>query len=164
MSFFQRQISAIDAEGQLDGVPDAVNVPYRLVDVLPKYILKLGEGTYTSDYIRLNANTTFTVPLPAGYTNTSRLGCIFRSNDRCRLTVVSPDHGTSVFLLKSTNGSTDGDHSGIIMWQGTVTSIIVNVPTALVNPALIEYFLYQIPDLADADSYRLGEVALGVVS
>ncbi len=161
--YLQRQISAACIEGEELYLADGQKFPYRFSDVLPKYILQIGNGEYTSDYIRLDATDSYAIPLPESYTSASRLSVIIRSNAICRVVVVSPDHGTSTFLLKATNGTTKGDHFGAIMWQGTVTSITVNVPTAF-DSALVEYFMFKIPDLADADSWRLGDRALGVVT
>lgn len=161
--YLQRQISASCVEGEKESLADGTRFPYKLTDVLPKYILKLGEGKITSDYIRLDAADSYAIPLPEGYTNTEKLSCIIRSNAICKVVIVSPDHGTSTFLIKGTSGTTDGDHNGMIMWQGTVTSITLSVPTAF-DPALIDYFLFEVPDLTSADSYQLGETALGYVA
>jgi len=161
--FLQRQIAAISVDGQHTDLGDGTVVPYKLTDVLPKYVLRLASGATTSNYVRLNANTSYAVPLPASYTVASRLSCIFRANNFCRLVIVSPTHGTSTLLLKSTTGTTKGNHSGMIMWQGDVTSITINVPVGF-DPTLIDWCMFQIPDLADADSYRIGSRAIGVVS
>ena len=160
-----RQVSAFTEQGEETLVPDgSQHLPYSMQDVLPKYSLVIGNGEYTSDYIKLDSGDTYTVQLPAGYANTARLSCVFRSTDICKLTVVSPDHGTSNFLLKSTNGTTNGDHKGLIMWQGTVTSIVLTAPAGLGNPVIVDYFLFKLPDLTADASYRIGNRALGVVS
>jgi hypothetical protein len=161
--FLQRQISASCVLGEFDSLADATKFPYKLVDVLPKYILNLEPGKFTSDYIDLDATDTFSVPLPTNYTTGERLSCVFRSNNICKLVIVSPDHGTSTFLLKSTSSAAQGDHKGIIMWQGSVTSITVSVP-ATFDPALIEYFIWEIPDLSLASSWKLGDMAIGYVT
>lgn len=158
--FLQRQISAVTGNGEKTSVADMPSVVWRLNDILPKYTLVLADGDWTSDYIKLDSADTYTVQLPANYTNASRLSCCFRSTAVVKLTVVSPTHGTSNFLLKGTNGTTDGDHKGIIMWQGDVTSILL---TAAAD-ALVDYCLFKVPDLTDADSYQLGQRALGVAS
>lgn len=160
--FLQRQISAACVEGQKESLADGIKFPYKFSDVLPKYVLQIGEGEFTSDYIRLDATDSYSVPLPVSYSNTGILSCIIRSTARCRVVIVSPDHGTSTFLLKACSGTTDGDHSGALMWQGTVTSITVNVPTAF-DSALVDYFLFKVPDLTLAASWRLGNRALGVI-
>jgi len=161
--YLQRQISAVCTEGEQEYLSNSQKFPYRLADVLPKYVLAIGNGEYTSDYIRLDATDSYVIPLPESYTSSDRLSVIIRSNAICRVVVISPDHGTSTFLLKATNGTTAGDHFGSIMWQGTVTSITVDVPTAF-DPALVEYFAFKIPDLTEASSWRLGDRALGVVT
>lgn len=158
--FLQRQISAVVGKGEKTSVADMPAVIWRLSDILPKYTLVLENGDWTSDYIDLDSSDTYTVQLPANYSNTEILSCCFRSNAIVKLTFVSPDHGTSNVLLKGTNGTTNGDHKGIMMWQGTVTSIVI---TAAAD-ALVDYCLFKVPDLTDADSYQLGQRALGVVS
>lgn len=161
--FLQRQISASCVDGQKEYLSDASKFPYKLTDVLPKYVLQLGEGAVTSDYIRLDASTSYSVPLPSDYDSDDILSCVFRSTARCRIELVSPDHGTSTLLLKSTYGSIEGDHFGMIMWQGKVTSITVDVPSGF-DPALIDYFCFKVPDLDDPNSYQIGDRAIGYVS
>jgi hypothetical protein len=48
------------------------------------------------------------------------------------------------------------------MWQGDVTSITLSVPAGF-DSALIDYFLFKIPDLSLAASWRIGNRALGSV-
>lgn len=160
--YIQRQISAVVGQGQVETLPELSVFPFKMRDVLPKFSLVVGDGEYTSGQIRLDASDSYSVPLPAGYSNTARLSCIFRANSVCKVVIVSPDHGTSTILLKGTNGTTNGEHHGILMWQGTVTSITVSVAAAG-DSTLIDYFLFEIPDLTDPDSWRLGARAIGNV-
>ncbi len=158
----QRQISASCVEGEKDSVADGTKFPYKLVDVLPKYVLNLGAGEYTSDYIGLDGGDTFSVPLPGSYTSASRLSCCFRSTGICRLVIVDSVHGSSTVLLKGTEGLTKGEHRGVIMWQGHITSISLQVPAG--DPIQVDYVLWQIPDLTDPDSWQLGDQAIGYVT
>lgn len=161
--FLQRQIAATTVEGEKTYLADGTKVPYKLTDVLPKYALKLGEGKYASSYIGLDDGDSYVAQLPEGYASTEMLSCIIRSQSIVKVVIVSPDHGTSTFLLKGTNGTTNGDHPGLLMWQGTVTSITISSPTGA-GAALVDYFFFEIPDLTSADSWRLGNRALGVIS
>lgn len=160
--FLLRQIAATLCEGEVDSIADGPRQPYKYVDSLPKYVMQIGDGKVGSDYIRLDATDSYVIPLPENYDTTQKLSVIVRSNAICKLVIVDPDLGTSTLLLKGCNGETDGDHFGMIMWQGRVSSITVSVPTAF-DPALIEYFIYEVPDLNVAASYRIGERAIGYV-
>lgn len=160
--YVRRQNAARSAEGLVDSLAEGYVFPYRLTDVLPKYVLKLDSGKYTSDYIRLDATDSRVIPLPAAYSSAEKLHCVIRSTAICRVAIVDPLLGSSTFLIKATSGSTKGDHPGILQWQGRVTSITINVPTAF-DSALIDYFLFEIPDLTDADSWRTGTQAIGYV-
>lgn len=161
--FLQRQISASLVEGEKISLADGVYFPYKLTDVLPKYILRLGEGQVSSGYLELAATESSVLQLPANYVNTDRLSVIIRTNQIVKCVVVSPDHGSSTFLTKSTDSTDEGEHLGPIMWQGTVTSITLSIP-ATFSSALIEYFMFVIPDLSEPTSYRLGQTALGYIS
>lgn len=162
--YIQRQIGASLVEGQKASLPDGTVFPFKLIDVLPKYVLSLANGKFTSDYVNIASGGSFTVPLPHDYSSNNRLSCIFRSIPSCRLSLVSAAvGGTSVFLIKGSSGTNKGNHEGILMFQDFVGSITLNVPVAFAASARVDYFLWEIPDLDDPDSYRIGERAIGVV-
>lgn len=161
--FLQRQISVSLVEGEKESLADGYKFPYKLVDVLPKYVLRLGEGKVTSGYLSLAATESSSLQLPASYDVERPLSCIIRSTLRCKVVVVSPTHGSSTFLIKSTNDADDGYHYGFIMWQGDVTSITVSVPAGF-NTALVDYFFWEVPDLDEPTSWQMGARAIGYVS
>jgi len=157
-----RQIAAHLAQGRLDEISEAVVFPWRLKDVLPKYALNVGEALISQGETVANS-TTYSIPLPSAYVNTERLACYIKATgaDPVKVTVVSPDHGTSEFMLSPTNSDLLGVHDGLIVWCGTVTSInVINAGAATTIP--VEWFLFQLPDLDAASGYRLGQLALGV--
>lgn len=156
-----RQVAAHLAAGNVEQLAYAGNVPWRFKDVLPKYALNVEESKISQGQTLANSSS-YTVPLPTGYTNTARLACFIQANggSPVKVTVVSPDHGTSTFMLSPTNSDTLGVHPGIVMWCGTVTSIAVITQSP--NEVPVEWFLFELPDLDDADGYRIGQLALGV--
>lgn len=161
--YIQRQIAMTVGEGQKTTLPDMRDIYYRMTDVQPKYALNIANGEYSSDKIRLDASDSYTVQLPENYTNASRLHCCFVVKQAdCKAVIVSPDHGTSTVLLKATTGTTNGEHAGVLMFSGTVTSIVLSVDAGA-DSSLIEYFLYKIPDLSLAASWRIGSRAVGSV-
>jgi len=159
----RRQIAIRTAKGILDGLPDATVFPYRLTDVLPKFVLNLSNGSYSANTIEMNATDSYVVPLPVNYDSANRISCFFRTTSPIKVVIVDPELGTSTHLIKATNGTTKGDHYGILMWQGRVTSITVSVPATFAD-AEIDYFLFNIPDLTLDASWQIGNQALGVVS
>jgi hypothetical protein len=159
----RRQVAIRTAKGIIDTLPEGHVFPYRLTDVLPKYVLNISNGGYSTNSIELNASDSYTIPLPANYDSANRLACFFRADSICKVVIVDPELGTSTFLLKATQGSTKGDHKGILMWQGRVTSITVSVP-ATYDDTIIDYFLWNIPDLTLDASWQIGNQALGVIS
>jgi hypothetical protein len=161
--FLQRQISASLVEGDQETLANGYKFPYKLVDVLPKYVLALGEGEVTSGYLELEATDSTVLQLPAAYVSPARISCVIRASNITKVVVVSPTHGTSTYLIKSTNTEAEGEHFGLLMWQGDITSITVSVP-ATFEDSLVEYFMFVIPDLDSPDSYLIGDRAIGYVT
>lgn len=161
--YLRRQNSVRVCEGNVASLSEGYVFPFRLTDVLPKYVLKLANGKYTQNSARLAATESLTVALPAGYDTTEKLACVVRSTETIKAVIVDPDLGTSTHLIKSTSGTTEGNHFGVLQWQGRITSITLSVPTAF-DTALVDWFLWEIPDLTDPDSWQIGTQATGVVS
>jgi hypothetical protein len=109
--------------------------------------VNFGSFTHT-----LGATSTFNVPLPAGYTNASRLFVIIRVQNAgvMKVSVVSPDHSNSAVLIGKASSANDAVHS----FCNKVTSM------ALYNPmgAAVKFsiFMLEIPDLTDEDSFLRG--------
>lgn len=161
-TYFRRQIAARSVDGLKDYLSEGKVFSYRLSDVDPKYVLKLANGKHIQNYISLDATESYALPLPPNYDTTQKLHCTIKATERCKVVVVDPDLGTSTFILMASSGSTDGDHEGLLMWQGRVTSITVSVPAAF-DTALINYSIWEIPDTEDPDNWRIGVQATGVV-
>lgn len=157
----RRQFSGLLADGEQFQLPDATSFPYRISDVLPKIVLDLEEGKFTQNEILLSASQSYSVPLPANYDTSKRLAVTIRSENICKV-VLNNGTTTSTFLLKSTNGTTLGDHPGLLVFQDLVSTLTISVP-ATFDDAFIDYFIWEIPDLADPDSYRTGNLAFGYV-
>lgn len=159
--FLQRQISATLVEGEKTSIADGSKFPYKLVDVLPKYILRLGEGKVTSGYFSLAADDATNPQLPQDYDGTvDRLSCIIRSTNIVKVQCSSTTFGSTEYLLKATNSTDEGQHFGMLMFQGDVTSMDISVPTGF-EDAEVEYFFWVIPDLDLATSWQLGQTAIG---
>lgn len=158
----RRQVAIRTVQGIVDTLPDGTVFPYRLTDVQPNHVLNIGNGLYTSNSIELNASDSYSIPVPSGYSSANKLACILRADSICKVVIVDPSLGTSTFLLKGTQGTTKGDHKGLLMWQGRVTSITVSVP-ATYDDTIIDYFLWSIPDLTDEASWMYGNQITGVV-
>lgn len=161
-AYIRRQNSVRVCEGLVQNLSEGYVFPFRLTDVLPKYVLKLEDGKYTQNYVRLAATESVTVALPANYDTDQRLACVIRSTAIVKAVIVDPVLGTSTHLIKSTSGSTKGNHFGVLQWQGRITSITLSVPTAF-DTALVDWFLWEIPDLEDPDSWQIGTQATGFV-
>lgn len=160
--YLLRQFLAHLGEGELDTLSEALVIPWRQLDVLRKYALVVGDGDVISGYATVANGTPETLALPVDYANTDRLMVFIRTSGVAKVTVVSPDHGTSDYLLKATSGASAGFHAGVLSFCGTVTSIQVTNPIAASVP-LVEWFFAKLPDLEEAASYR-DPFALGVDS
>lgn len=161
--YVRRQHAARLGQGNKASLPDLGTIIYRLNDVSYRNTLKLSDDKMTSGYMVISANTSFSIPLPEGYTTSNRLAVILRGNAIAKVVLVDPVLGTSSFLLKGTSGTTKGDHPGVISWQSKVTSITVSVPVGY-DQCLLEYFLFEIPDMTVESSWQKGSQILGVVS
>ncbi len=161
--FVRRQYAAACGQGSHSTLPDCTIFPYRFTDVNPRNTLNLEDDKFTSDYTALTANTSFSIPVPDGYSSANKLGVILRATAITKVVIVDPSAlGTSTFLIKATSGTTKGNHPGILAWSGRVTSITVSVPSAF-DTSLVQWFLYEIPDLTLASSWKNGYQTLGVV-
>ncbi len=161
--FVRRQFAARCGQGSHSQLPDLPIIGYRFTDVSPRNVLKLDADKITSGYMMISANTSFALPLPEGYSSANYLAVVLRGNAICRAVLVDSVLGTSTFLLKGTSGTTKGNHPGVISFQGHVTSVTVNVPVAF-DDCLLEYFMYEIPDLTVPGSWQNGSQTIGVIT
>lgn len=160
-TYIQRQIAAFLARGDVDAMADATKFASRIRDVRPSTILKLDDGKWSSQALTLNASDSYVVQLPSDYSSANKLHGVFtfsQGGGKVKAVVVSPElTGTSTQLLYSETGR------GLWIFQQRVTSITLSLAAAQ-SDAILEYFLFEMPDLADADSYRDGDRTLGYVS
>lgn len=160
--YLQRQISVQLCEGEKETAAEGYRFPYRLVDVLPKYVLNVGDGAISSGYFELGTGDTLTLPLPEEAAATDYVSVILRSRTRVRVEVTYNSLPTSVFLMEGTDSTDEGEHPGLLMFQGKIVSIQVTIPTGEVA-SLLEYFMFKVPDLDIAASYQIGDRAIGYV-
>jgi hypothetical protein len=160
-TYIQRQLGAFLARGDVDAMSEAQQFAFRLRDARPSTILKVDDGKWTSQALTLNASDSYVVQLPSDYASANRLHGVFtvsQGGGKVKAVVVSPElTGTSTQLIYSETGR------GLWVFQQRITSITLSLAAAQ-DDAVIEYFLFELPDLADADSYRDGNRTLGYVS
>lgn len=160
--FVRRQFAARCGQGNHTALPDLPVINYRFNDVSARNVLKLDNDKITSGYMMISANTSFALPVPEGYDSANKLAVILRARAICKVVVVDPALGTSTFLIKATSGTTKGEHPGVLSFQARVTSVTVSVPLAF-DDCLLEYFMYEIPDLTDAVNWQNGSQTTGVL-
>lgn len=152
-----RQINLMLASGDLDEA-SMVQIPaWKGQDVQPKYILVVGSGDQTAGYASLDGSTSHTIPLPEGYSSANRLAVALKAYGQVRVTIASPAHANSVFTL---NGSTTV--GAPVVYNGRVTSITVTTPSS--TDVKVAYFLFELPDLTDRDSFRGGVYNFGSIA
>ncbi len=158
-SYIQRQVSMMLARDDVSSMMEAEIFPFRQRDVKPSTILKIDPGLRCSQAFSLAAAGTYTVQLPDDYDTAQKLHGIFITNGIILAVTTSPElTGTSSQLIKGT--AADGRGSWI--FQQRITSIVLSNPTAAT--VLVEYMLFQIPDLTVTASYRDGARTLGYVT
>lgn len=154
--YAQRQFSLTVAAGSVTELSAAPKPVYQMTDVHPKYVLKLADGKANGDTASIAAGGSFSLPLPSDYASSKRLFVALRATGIVKATVVSPDHPTSDVMVRPPYLSSEG----IFSFVGTVTSITINNPT--IAEVRLQWFLFEYPDLALADSWRDGGRALGI--
>jgi hypothetical protein len=175
--FLSRNVTAKLAENLLSFMSQAVIFPYRLSDLPRRMILALGSagntpsGKLTTFSGALPASSSLSVPLPNGYVSGValsagglRLRVAIRAQALLRVTIVSPDQGTSIFLLKGTNSPTQGLHEGHLIFTGTITSITLAAPSQNTYDCQYGVMLYELPDITQQAAFRDQETALGYVT
>lgn len=132
-----------------------------IFDRLTMPALALDSGKAISHEFENVANTSNTLVLPADYDTAKQLYVAIRTTENLRIAITSPSFvGTKVVLLKATTGTTFGEHAGIFVWQGRITTIAVSVALGAAA-ADVSAFIYEIPDLDSSASYVDQELALG---
>lgn len=176
--FLNRNMSARLVQGNQTTISEQQVIPWRLTDV-PKYMaLALGANraaptgkVYAESGLLASAASPYTLTLPNAYASGValasgglRLRCCIRTNQSLKLTKVSPDTGTSVFLIKATNGATLGAHDGYCIFTDTVTSLTLSQLSSGAADAQFETMLYELPDITQQTAFRAQDIALGVVT
>lgn len=164
-----RQCTAKLVSGQPAALGDVSVAQFKWLDVPRRYVLQMAaDGKMVQDYVAMATNTSHQLKLPSAYVPGTALAaggrplrCAFRSTDVCKLTIVSPDQGTSNILVKGTNGATNGSHDGYLILTGTITSITLAVPSQIAGPVEVEYALYELPDITQSAAFRGGTLTFG---
>ena len=159
-TYLSRQAHNRLYDGLETSLKDAGPPKAYMLDANRRYQLVLADGDVVSNVVKLDASDTYTVVLPANYTDASRLAILIRTDAVIKVDIDSPTHGDPLIcLVKGTNGTSDGSHYGWFSAQMDVTEMIITA----VADAQIAYYLYKIPDLTVAASYREGSIAFGTV-
>ncbi len=130
--------------------------------LMPALLIDPGKQVYYN-YTLLQAESV-AVPLPPEYSAASRLYIAVQTDLKARVVLVSPTHGSGTTLLKGTDSTTLGTHASFWSFQGDVTSLTISVPSTADGGATtsVQVFMYEIPDLADFESYFDKQIGLGV--
>lgn len=154
-----RQLNARLLEGEQTNVAGSRRIPFKLTDVSPSVVLKLGDGECIHDSYNFSTGTSFVVPLPVSYTSADQLQVFLQATKTCKVVIVSPVEGTSTIILYGTDSSTDGDHFGVLSFTQRITSITI---TSAQSNVQVNYSLFKLPDLSLAASFRDGSLTTGV--
>ncbi len=147
----------------------AENGPWNLIGsifdktYMPALLLDPGKQIYQA--FNLLQNSSATLSLPENYSAANKLYIAVHANLKVRLTYTSPTHGANrIVLINATNDETKGVHGALWTYQGDMTSFAVSVPSTGDGGATtnIEVFMYEIPDLANFQSYYDKQIGLGV--
>ena len=128
---------------------------------MPALIIEPGKQIYHA--FSLAQSGSAVLALPENYAAPGRLYIAIMCDLKARAIVVSPTHGTSTVLLSGTDSDDDGDHSAFWTTQQDVTSLTITVPSTGDGGATTSFqvFMYEIPDLADFESYYDKQIGLG---
>lgn len=155
--YLYRQISALLTRNSVETVAEAPPGPKnRLAHSLQTLVV--ADGKFTADYEPIAAAASKTLQQPSDYLSSKRLYFSLQTSSTVKVTITSPVSGTSVFVVKAAT-----NHPGELTMQGRVTSIAVAAPAGG-GTALVKWVMFEVPDLSDADSFRGGVLATGVVS
>lgn len=129
---------------------------------MPALVLDPGKQIYYD--FKLDQNESATLALPADYAVGAKLYIAVQCSLLTLLTYTSPTHGVGqIVKLNASNDATLGVHAGFWCYQGDMTTFVVSIPNTGAGGAttLIQCFMYEIPDLSDAESYYDQEIGLG---
>lgn len=151
--------------GQHDQISDTG--PWELVGALfdktlmPALVIDPGKQIYYS--YSAAQNTSATLSLPENYSSSERLYIAVRTDLKARVVFTSPTHGTHTVLLKGTDSDDDGEHAAFWTFQGDMTTFAISIPSTADGglTTSVQVFMYEIPDLADFESYYDKQIGLG---
>jgi hypothetical protein len=129
---------------------------------MPALLLESGKQTYQE--FSLAQNSSATLSLPENYDSAEKLYIAVWSDLKARVVFTSPTHGSRTVLLKGTDDDDNGEHAAFWTYQGDMTTFAVSVPQTSEGGATTAFrvFMYEIPDLADFESYYDKQIGLGV--
>ena len=153
--FALRQLAAFLADGaesDMSAIPEFV---FQLVDVNPRFILRLkDDGRASGDLATATAGGgSFALQLPQNYDPANRLCVLLSSSKTIEVTIVAVS-GTYRVMVRAGFAQL-----GLLAFSDYITSI--TVLNAGASDALIEWLLYELPDITTVDGWRDGAIALG---
>lgn len=126
---------------------------------MPALLLDEGKQIYYDFSLPISGSAL--LPLPQNYDPLAKLYIAVRVNNPARIEYTSPTHGSSqIVLLKGTDSNTQGIHGGFWTYQGDMTTFEVSIPSTGSSTS-IQVFMYEIPDLADFESYYDKQIGIG---
>ncbi len=159
--YIQRQMAGFMAVGtSTDPVTYSLSSRvWDMRDCYPANILQIDSGLRISFETQIAASGSLLLPLPADYSDASKLFVCLRSNVLVKVVTVMPVAGTSTALLRPGAAT---DQNGIHSFVARTTSITVSNPSA--TTATIQYVAFEYPDLTASASWRDGYQTTGVFS
>lgn len=153
-------------KGSFQDIADTV--PSQLIGALfdktymPSLLLDPGKQVYYD--FKLNQSDSAVLALPENYTAGAKLYIAVQVDLLATLAYTSPTHGAgNIVLLKGTNTTSFGTHRAFWTYQGDMTTFQVSIPTSGAGglTTSVQVFMYEIPDLANFESYFDKQIGLG---
>lgn len=136
-------------EGTLQGLSD-IPIDRAAYEIKTANPVALIVARHQNGYISIAAASSMTVSLPSGYNaTTSRLFLLMRVDGIVQVTIASPAHTSSVFMLKGLT-TQKGQYSTV----DKISSITIYNPTA--SAVRLRYIVMEMPDITLAASFYDG--------
>lgn len=156
--YVRRQLELFRATGEIDEPSAVAELDALMPDVPARNVLALSNGKVLHGRQLIADSGTLALKLPQNYDNTHRLAVLVTTSKTMKATVVTPDLGTWNVMLYAGAAS---DQNGILSVQQRITSITMANSSG--SSGWVEWFAFELPDLADADSWQNPAFVLGVL-
>ncbi len=153
--FALRQLNAFLADGAETDMSAVDDFRFQLVDVNPRFILKLrDDGRASGDFaVCASGGGSFALPLPQNYDVANRL-CVLLSSDKTVEVTIVATAGTSRVMVRAGLVQV-----GLLSFSDYIISISVACPGA--TAANVDWMLYELPAITTVAGWRDGPIALG---